>query len=337
MNLKKHYQSLSGQTVSQDYFLFHCLHAESELSQAIKSKDNLLLYSDWESLKINESFSDSLNSLILFYKDNHKSLFLEKALDYSHCADFVPSFIALKHDLEKLRKLPKPETEQKEEPKEDLKEEVKQESLSQDEPSVLEKESAAQNESEKGEVLEEQVVVAQEEPIAVDDKAEQKSPKELIEKSLEENFPKSFSYMIDYISWADKKRKPREVLDYKIVPPIGRYVQRVKREFSHLFPADSGSSFDGEKRYGNRDFSNYKSNKDSRKRTSVSVEEKQALEEVDAAIKKMEKSPDVKVINLKPRSSSVRMLQHKRISRSEGFVSHSVGESPNRAIQIKRT
>ena len=59
MNLKKHYQSLSGQTVSQDYFLFHCLHAESELSQAIKSKDNLLLYSDWESLKINESFSDS--------------------------------------------------------------------------------------------------------------------------------------------------------------------------------------------------------------------------------------------------------------------------------------
>jgi hypothetical protein len=304
MNLKKHYQSLNGQKVSQDYFLFHCLYAENELSQAIKSQSDLV-YSDWESLKTSESFSASLDSLVLFYKEQHKNLFLDKTLDYIHCADFVSSFVALKHDLEKLQKLPKTAVKSCEE------KEVQEEAVT-------------------GEDAENQ------EPAAVENPQKEISPNEIVEKMLQENFPQSYFYMANYLSWADKKRKPREDLDYTVVPPIGRYLQRVKREFSNLFSTDSGSSFDSEKRYGSRDFSSSKSHKEPRLRQQTSPEEKQALEEVESAIKKLEKSPGIKVITLKSCDSSLRMLQHKRISKSE-FVSHSFGESPNRAIQIKRT
>ena len=163
-----------------------------------------------------------------------------------------------------------------------------------------------------------------------------------IDQNLNECFPSYSKFMIKYLEWHYQETK-RKAYDLKSIPPTGRFIGILKRNFGHQAfyssrDRDHDKSYRGARpQSGGRSY--HKSDRRPQRNTddgsTKREDEKKALQEVQEALKKFEKNPSLKVITLKPQNSFIRRVQHKKVAEN-GFVSNSVGEDSKRSIQIKR-
>ena len=128
-----------------------------------------------------------------------------------------------------------------------------------------------------------------------------------IESSLDKDLPQYKVYVLSYLKWVNQELKPN-VIDFNTVPPCGRYLQAIKREypFSDIIYKPRADSGFHAKPY------------DSAPQSSQDLERK-AIADVREAVSKLKNSKTLKSIKLKPQNSFLRRLQHKKVYQTKGF------------------
>lgn len=153
---------------------------------------------------------------------------------------------------------------------------------------------------------------------------------------------KNFSrHIVAYLQWAYAEKEEKQ-WDIGSRPPIGRYAPRPKRSSGGPSSGnrDRKPSGGGNHRGGNRSDHKRGGNAgkrggDKRSRGNNQQLEKQALTEVNDAVKKMSQDDSVNEVKLPPANSFFRRLQHKHAI-AQGFESSSQGEGHDRSVVVKR-
>ena len=140
----------------------------------------------------------------------------------------------------------------------------------------------------------------------------------LVDNLIKEHFPTYSSYMISYLNWCYVQKPKEDHLDLRSIPPVGKYIKLLKRHKEEKPKASNEPTV--------------KKNNQG----SDEASEKLALKEVSDSLEKMRQDSSLKVITLEAQNSFIRRIQHKAVMESNEFVSHSIGEPPNRTLQIKR-
>ena len=302
--LKQRYLQAQGRTISLDYFLFTCKEEEDTILGTkflyVKGKG----FPNKENAPQKDttiSIEESVDAICTWYKTTYPQLASNDVLDYQTHGALVQLFVLLKLDIDKVLK------------------------------HSFERIPAPTNNTEN------------------------KKPWDVIDHHFKRAFPSYSDFLIKYLDWHYQETQ-KKVYDFKSIPPVGRFIGLLKRHFGYQAFAperepsyqtrsthrhsrdnrETGSS-PSHKRHRSSTPSSFSRNTDRHETRSSSSkqEEASALQEVQQALKKFETNPSLKVVTLKAQNSYIRRMQHKKISESE-FVSNSVGEGPNRALQIKR-
>lgn len=306
--IKQRLLSLKGKQISQDHFLYHAYQEEKNKSKVLTFyKENK--FSELESyLASDEPLESILKNLFAWYSSKTPLLSSSEPFDYLSLNQVMESFISLKLDLDKvLVEYPlKAKKQNPEELAEELAEELTKEIKAEDE---LELESETESSEDK-------------EP------ATQKVAKifnwDLLRKCLSENFPQLYSYMFAYFEWSYTEPQVLHTTDFDSVPPCGRYLYQIKREYPY---SDLVYKPRTDKPFPTDNFSRKPFEEDPQKK---------ALDDVFFAINKLKKNKNLKSIKLKPQNSFLRRLQHKKVYNTKGFSSKSAGEKSNRSLEIFR-
>ncbi|SME90003.1 R3H domain-containing nucleic acid-binding protein [Pseudobacteriovorax antillogorgiicola] len=158
----------------------------------------------------------------------------------------------------------------------------------------------------------------------------------LIEKVLKKSIPGFSKQTLAYLQWAygEKEEKTWEIGSR---PPIGKYAPSFRNR------ARTGANRDRNERGGNQGGNRKGNSRGNQKRGqgggdrrgSSEQKEKSALLDVNNAVKKLKKDPNLNEVKLSPTNSFYRRLQHKHAI-SQGFESISSGEGNDRSVVVKR-
>lgn len=353
-NLRNRYNSFRDKDVSLDSFLFAVYEEERQIQKNFSSyKDNAFEGLSTLLKDKDESPLAVLKQIFSWYQKTYPDLSDEKPLNYSKQSFICRPFALLKLDLDKvLRSFSLTFPLGTDPMTSNAKEDELSNSQGEEEVSSFEAEDKEVKVDESVEVsaLEDETIKVEKEGQSAtleiksaseqsEDQAEEKILENILlrselEAELRSHFPRYYDYMMEYFDWFYKDDlKPK--YDFDLLPPSGRSLYLIKREFpsSELIFGRLATTYERPER---------KSFGDSKERfsksspnTSSSEQEKKAIDEAYGAIKKLKKDKEIKSVNLKPQNSFLRRLQHKVVS-SSGYKSKSVGEEPQRSILILR-